>query len=159
MLARSHTCFERRLPLVAMLTALAVAQPAAQAQYVNGSIAVSATILPPAPKQATRLIAFSVERSGIARLESTAPIPGAVSQIVMWTVSSSANGFVPVEQPPLRIYANPRPEAPELPASARASRAARLRYEVDLGGASSSPSESSPRDVTVRINYLIVPGT
>ena len=155
MLARLHSFSERRLFLAAVLTVLATAH--LDAQNVNGSMAVSATVLPPGPTEATRLIAFSVGRDGVGQVESTAPEPGSVAQIVMWTVSSSANGFIPVEQAPMRIQAKHQGESSKLAASSRA--AARLRYEVDLGGASDRPSDSSSRDVTVRINYLIVPGT
>ena len=146
---------EARLSLVAMLAVLLIAAPTAHAQNVNGSLAVSATILPPAPGQETRLTAFTVGRDGIARMETTTSIAAPVSRIVMWSVSSSANGFVPVAQPPMRIQATRRGES-----DASASlREMRLRFGVDLGGAAVSPTDSIARDVTVRVHYLIVPAT
>ena len=158
MSVRWHSLSESRLTLAAMLTALSLARPAAHAQNVNGSLAVSATILPPVPKQETRLTAFSVGRNGNAQLETTAPGAGPVAQIVMWSVSSSANGFVPVEQPPMRILAAHATE-PNAPTSSRGVPATRLRFGVDLGAVQGSPVDSTSHDVTVRIHYLIVPGT
>lgn len=155
---RWHSLLEVRLVLAALLTVLPMARPTARAQNVNGSLAVSATILPPAPSQETRLTAFSVGRDGVARLETTASIAAPVSRIVMWSVSSSANGFVPVTQPPMRIQVTPRPE-PEASTSSRGTQEIRLRFGVDLGEIASAPTDSRARDVTVRIHYLIVPGT
>ena len=147
-----------RLSLTATLTVLAIPRPTAHAQNVDGAITVSATILPPVPTRETRILSFKVTRDGLGQLETTAPIAGAVSQIVMWTVSSSANGFVPVEQAPLRILGAQR-RASAVVSSSRERRAAPLRYEVDLGEASGSPPDSSSRCVNVRVEYLIVPAT
>ena len=158
MLVRARSFLEWRIPLTAMLMGLATAQPAAQAQGVNGAMAVSVTILPPIPTQATRLISFDMGRDGIGRLETTAPVARSVSQIVMWTVSSSANGFVPVEQAPMLIEATSLQDA-QLATWPRESPSARLRYEVRLGGPAGPPGNSSSRDVTVRVSYVIVPGT
>jgi hypothetical protein len=159
--ARWHSYWEGRLSLAAVLSALAVARPVARAQSVNGSMTVSATILLAPVAPATRLLAFSVESDGkSARLETTAPVAGAVSFIVMRTVSSSANGFLPVAQAPLRVHAaTHRQNSPALAPSSRNPRAAPLRYEVDLGGTSGPPPGSGSRSVTVRIHYVIVPGT
>ena len=152
MSVRWHSLPDARLLLAAMLAVLPVPRPAARAQNVNGSLAVSATILPPVPSTEARLTAFSVGRDGVARLETTAPIATSASQIVMWSVSSSTNGLVPVAQPPMRIQVARRSE-PEPPITTR------LRFGIDLGETSSAPTDSSTRDVTVRIHYLIVPGT
>jgi hypothetical protein len=152
MSVRWHLLKDARLLLAAMLAVLPVSRPTAHAQNVSGALAVSATILPPAPSTETRLTAFTVGRDGVARLETTAPVATSASQIVMWSVSSSTNGFVPVAQPPMRIQAARRGE-PETPTTAR------LRFGIDLGDTSSAPTDSSTRDVTVRIQYLIVPGT
>jgi hypothetical protein len=158
--ARWHSYWEGRLSLAAVLSALAVARPVARAQSVNGSMTVSATILLAPVAPATRLLAFSVESDGkSARLETTAPVAGAVSFIVMRTVSSSANGFLPVAQVPLLVHATHPQASPALEASSRGPRAAPLRYEVDLGGTSGPPPGSGSRSVTVRIHYVIVPGT
>ena len=66
-----HSLSEARITLAAILAALALARPAAHAQNVNGSLSVSATILPPIARQETRLTAFSIARDGIAQLETT----------------------------------------------------------------------------------------
>ena len=158
MLVRWHSLTSVRLSMAAMLTALAMPRPTAHAQNVDGAVTVSATILPPVPTQDTRIVSFRVTRDGLAQLETTAPIAGAVSQIVMRTVSSSANGFVPVKQQPLRILGVQRRES-VFASSSREMRAPPLRYEVNLGEATGSPPDSSARSVTVRIEYLIVPGT
>ena len=155
---RWHSLSSVRLSLAAMLTVLAIPRPTAHAQNVDGAITVSATILPPVPTQETRVVSFKVTPDGLAQLETTAPIAGAVSRIVMRTVSSSANGFVPVEQAPLRILGAQRRASVIVPAS-RERRAAPLRYELDLGEAGDAPPDTSSRSVTVRIEYLIVPGT
>ena len=158
MSVRWHSLVEARLSSVAMLAVLLMARPTAHAQSVNGSLAVSATILPPVPRLETRLTAFSVGRDGVARMETRSSIAAPVSQIVMWSVSSSTNGFLPVMQPPMRIQAAQRQKS-EDSASPLATREMRLRFGVDLGGTGSSPADSSARDVTVRVHYLIVPAT
>lgn len=158
MSVRWHSPLKARLVLAASLTVLVMARPTARAQNAHGSLAVSATILPPAPNQETRLTAFSVGRDGVARLETTSSIAAPVSRIVMWSVASSANGFVPVAQPPMRIQATPRPKS-GAPTSSRETQEMRLHFGVDLGETASAPTDSSRRDVTVRIHYLIVPGT
>jgi hypothetical protein len=153
-----HSLSEARIALAVILTVLALAGPAAHAQNVNGSLSVSATILPPIARQETRLTAFSIARDGIAQLETTAPVAASVSQIVMWSVSSSANGFVAVEQAPISIGAAHAPE-PEGPTSLPGMRATRMRFGVNLGSNDGWPTDTSSRDVIVRIHYLIVPGT
>ena len=153
-----HSRSTARLSLVATLAVLPVLHPAAHAQNVHGSLAVSATILPPAPKPETRVTAFSVGRDGVARLETRSSIDAPVSRIVMWSVSSSTNGYVPVMQPPMRIQAARRRESDD-PSSSGETREMRSRFGVDLGDIGRSPADSSARDVTVRLHYLIVPGT
>ena len=141
--------------LAAMLAVLAMARSTAHAQNVNGSLAVSATILPPVANQETRLTGFTVGRDGSAQLETTASIAAPVSRIVMWSVSSSANGFAPGAQAPTRIMAAPRQDSN----AADRSREMRLRFGVNLGEPDGAPADSSARTVTVRLHYLIVPGT
>ena len=151
---RSNSCSSLSLALT--LTSLALAPAVARAQRVTGALSASATILPPIMTQPAALASFSLERNGMAHLETTRPIAGAVSLIVMTTVSSSANGFVPVAQPPALVKATHRPEglgASTPPADAPGSR---WHYEVPLAP-SSRRAESG--DVSVRISYLIVPGT
>jgi len=159
MLARWRSFFERRISLATILILLATAQRTARAQSVNGAISVSATIMPPIPTHALRLIAFRVERDGIGRLETAAPVAGSVSQIVMWTVSSSANGFAPVEQAPMLIEAAPHGVSPAIGTLSGRTSMVRVHCEVDLGATDGAPPGSTSREVTVRISYLIVPGT
>ena len=144
--------------LAAMLAVLAMARSTAHAQNVNGSLAVSATILPPVANQETRLTGFTVGRDGSAQLETTASIAAPVSRIVMWSVSSSANGFAPGAQAPTRIMAAPRQDSNAADRS-RETREMRLRFGVNLGEPDGAPADSSARTVTVRLHYLIVPGT
>ena len=127
----------------------------ALAQTVSGSLSVSATILPPVTTPAVKPLSFHVERDGTARLETTSPFAGAVSAIVMSTVASSANGFVPVAQRPVLVGATP--SSRQLEASAASAAAApRWRYAIPLD----APADrTATRDVTVRITYLVVPGT
>lgn len=158
MSVRWHSLPEARLLLAAMLAVLPIPRPTAHAQTVHGSMAVSATILPPAPRPETRLTAFSMGRDGVAQLETTSSLAAPVSRIVMWSVSSSTNGFVPVMQAPMRILAAPRRES-DAPMSSRETRELRLRFGVDLGDIGLSPTDSSARDVTVHIHCLIVPAT
>src|SRR5690349_15160035 len=84
----------------------------ASAQSVSGAMAVSATILPPDETRAPKLILFSVARTGIARVETAAPVAGAVSQIVMVTVSSPTNSFAPVKQRPMLVFGTLRRTRP-----------------------------------------------
>jgi hypothetical protein len=142
--------------LAVMVAALATNPPAAPAQSVSGAMAVSVTVLPPVGAQPPRLVSFSVGRDGVARLVTTAPMARAVSQIVMVTISSSTNGFVPIAQAPVWVMAARRVEEIETTAPSHDARAPRLRYEIDLGPA---PLGSAPHDVSVRITHLIVPGT
>jgi hypothetical protein len=144
------------LALALILTTLVPAPTVAWAQRANGLLGVSATVLPPILTHGVELTSFRVERNGVALLETTTPAAGAVSLIVMSTVSSSANGFVPVAQAPALVRPTQRPERPDTPTRTIDSRASRWRYELELGPV---PSRSEPHDLSVRISYLIVPGT
>jgi hypothetical protein len=112
------------------------------------------------PRDGTRpphLISFSVARAGIARLETAAPIAGAVSQIVMVTISSPTNSFAPkTHAPTLVMPAHGRNRSGAPPKRSDASPAQRVTYDVDVGR---PPIDSSAQAVSVRITYLIVPGT
>jgi hypothetical protein len=134
----------------------AMAPPVALAQSVTGSLSVSATVLPPIMTPAVKPLSFRVERNGMARLETTPPYYGAVSAIVMSTVSSSANGFIPVARPPALVRATRGSELLEATRSAADSVASRWRYDIPLDA---TPSRTEPHDATVRITFLIVPGT
>jgi hypothetical protein len=119
-------------------------------------LGVSATVLPPITTQPAAVISLRMERDGVARLETTTPVAGAVSLIVMRTVSSSANGFVPIAQAPALVKATPRSEWLEAATRSTDPRASRWCYEIELGPA---PARSESHDVVVRITYLVVPGT
>jgi hypothetical protein len=113
----------------------------AGAQQVGGSLGVSLTILKPVTTQAVRVTGFTVDRDGVARLETTAPTTAHASQLVMATVASSTRDFAPVEQAPALVAA--------------ADEATRLSYRLDVG----RPSGSADRAVELRVQYLTVAGT
>jgi hypothetical protein len=137
------------LPMLALAAVLTGVLPAdAAAQRVGGSIGVSLTILEPVTTRGVEVTGFRVDKDGRATLETTAPTTGQTSQLVMARVSSSANGFQPVEQAPV-LVAGERRDAP-----ARA--ASRMSYRVDVGGAGAA---GAGRDVQLRIEYLAVAGT
>jgi len=118
----------------------------ASAQRADGSIGVSLTILPPGADQSARVTAFYIDREGLATLRTSAPAAAHASRIVMTRVASEANGFVPAR------YVSALPCA--TPATDCAER--ELRFRVDVGGSADSVR---PRDVRLRIEYLVVAGT
>ena len=122
---------------------------------MSGALTATATILPPITTPAVKPLSFRVEQNGTARLETTTPFAGAVSAIVMSTVSSSANGFTPVPQRPAVVSATPSGDQLE-DSTGATSAASPWRYELPLDARS---DQSEPHDVTVHITYLIVPGT
>jgi hypothetical protein len=154
--ARSRSTSGSWISGAAIVAALLAAPVAAWGQQVGGSIGVSLTVLQPVATTPVRLTAFSVDRNGIARLETTAPTSGPAAQVVMATVSSSASGFAPVEQTPALVEASRMGPSQSSAATSAAPAAARLSYRVDLGRA---PVGSTSHDVTVRIAYLTVAGT
>lgn len=145
------------LSLTVIPATLAMAPALAPAQRVSGSLSVSATVLPPIVPQPAELISFAVERAGIARMETTVPVAGAVSLIVMPTVSSSANGFAPIQQAPALVRPTHRAELVDASSGPTESPTSRWHYQVELGPVAGRSEQ--PDDVSVRINYLIVPGT
>jgi hypothetical protein len=157
--ARLHSFSGARLSLIVMFVTLATARPEAHAQHVSGALGVAATILPAIPSQAARVVTFDVGRGGTVRLETTAPSVGVVSQIVMYTVSSSANAAGRVEPTPMLVEGASRPGSPDRVPSRRETRDARMRVDLRLGDATDASPDSSGRDVSVRISYLVVPGT
>lgn len=100
---------------------------------------VSLTILQPVATQAVQF-SFTVNRAGIATLETTSPISGPASQLVMTSISSSASNHAPIQQKPAMV---------------RGSSA--QRYLVDVGTARNG--DANQRPVEVRIQYLAVAGT
>lgn len=154
---RSHSPANLSSPLAALVMMLLAVPAAAPAQSVSGALAVSATVLPPDRARAPQLIRFSVARSGVARIETAAPIAGAVSQIVMVTISSPTNSFAPVLLAPTLVMATPgRHRLDAASKEGDAMPTPRLSYEVDVGR---PPVGSNLPAVPVRITYLIVPGT
>jgi len=130
-----------------MLTVMTVALPwVASAQRADGSIGVSLIILPPDAARTARVTAFHVDRDGMATLRTTAPAAAQASRIVMTRVTSSANGLVPARY------------EPPLPCATRERECAEreLRFHVDVGNFS---DRAIPRDVELRIEYLVVAGT
>ena len=154
--ARSHSFSNSWRSLAATLAALVVAPSILWTQQVSGALGVALTVLPPVATRAVELLAFDVERDGVGRLETTAPAAGAVSLIVMATVASSADGCVPVAQAPVLVEADHRRLSPGLSPASKRSRAPRMTYRVNLGR---PPVGSESRDASVRISYLVVPGT
>lgn len=143
--------------LLATLSVVLATMPAtAWAQHVSGALGVSATILPPDRSQAPQLVSVSLTPTGIARVETAAPIAGAVSQIVMVTVSSPTNSFAPIVHAPVLVLAPSAENRSGATTTAETSRAKRQDYSVDLGPPSAGSSTDS---VSVRITYLIIPGT
>jgi len=134
-----------------------IAMPAvAPAQSASSAMAVSARILPPVDTRPPQLISFNVARTGIALLETAAPVAGGVSPIVMVTISSPTNSFAPVTQPAALLKAARRNGSGAVTTPSDTSAPQHLRFTVDLGG---PPADSRPHVVPVRITYLIVPGT
>jgi hypothetical protein len=128
----------------------------ARAQHVSGTLGVAATILPPDRSQAPQLLSVSLTPSGVARVETAAPIAGVVSQIVMVTVSSPTNSFAPIVHPPVLVLATPGENRSGGAVASETTPALRQDYSVDL----SPPQGGAGTDsVSVRITYLIVPGT
>ena len=119
-------------------------------------MSVSLTVLPPVRTQTVDVLSFRVARDGHTRLETTAPIAGPVSMIVMSTVSSSTNGFVPVVQPPVLMNATRRRGRFDAGALPHDAGAPRLRYDIEPGPA---PVRTESPDVSIRITYLVIPGT
>lgn len=142
--------------LALILTTLATAPAITWAQHLSGALGVSLVVLPPASTQPVDVISLRVDRDGIARLETTAPIAGAVSAIVVSTVSSWANGFVPLEQAPVLVRASRRREGDGDLSGPTDAPAPRLRFEVALDA---EALHAGSHDVPVRITHLVVPGT
>jgi hypothetical protein len=122
----------------------------ADAQRVGGSIGVSLTILESVATRAVALTGFRLEPDGRATLETTAPTAGRISQLVMARVSSSADGFRPVDATPVLLSGGRDEEA------GRGAGAPRMRHRVDIGRTTSG---AAVRDVRLRIEYLVVAGT
>jgi hypothetical protein len=145
LLAACQRLSARRVVLLAT-AATAVLPCTVSAQRIDGSIGVSLTILPPAADQSVRVTDFRIDRDGVAVVRTTAPTAAHHSQVVMARVTSSADGLVPARY------------VPAVPCAARATECSgrEWRYRV---GVIRSADGAAPRDVRVRIEYLVVPGT
>lgn len=130
-----------------MVTALTVALPwIASAQRVDGSIGASLIVLPANAAETVRVTDFRIGRDGIAALRTTAPPVVRTSRIVMTRVASSANELAVARFMPAPSCATRTAECAER----------ELRYRVDVGR---SATGVGPRDVRLRIEYLVVDGT
>jgi hypothetical protein len=145
---RSTRSSRSTLPLWTYLAWVLIgfAPSVASGQRVGGSIGASLTILQPVATQAVEVTALRLGRDGTAVFRTTAPTAGQASQIVMTSVSSSTNGFVPVRQVPVLLRGAGDPD----------SAARQMSYRVDVGRVVSA---EAPRDVQLRIEYLAVAGT
>lgn len=133
--------------MVLLVTAAMAALPCTvSAQRTDGSIGVSLTILPPAADQSVRVTDFQIDRDGVATVRTMPPAAARPSRVVMTRVTSSAHGLVPARY------------VPALPCAAGATECSgrERRYRVDVG---TSADGAPPRDVRVRIESLVVPGT
>lgn len=133
--------------MLLLVTALTVARPGiASAQRTDGSIGVSLTIVPPVATQTVRVTAVHLDRDGIAVVRTMMPTAAHASQVVMTRVTSSVDGRGPARSVPAFRCAT---HATECAAS-------ELRYHVDVRR---SGDGVAPRDVQLRIEYLVVAGT
>ena len=152
---RTYSLANLSLLLATVGMVLGTMPATARAQRVSGTLGVAATILPPDRSQAPQLVSLSLASTGVARVETAPPVAGAVSQIVMVTVSSPTNSFAPIVHAPVLVMATSGAEGANV-ATSETSPAQRQEYSVDLGPPSALSSADS---VSVRITYLIVPGT
>jgi hypothetical protein len=128
-------------------TAMTVAlPPSAAAQRAEGSIGVSLTIVPPTAAQVITLRELHIDRDGMVTVRTAAPSTTNTSRLVMTRVASSMNAFLPDRY------------VPALPCDRRETECAgsELRFRVDVG----RPEYGvAPRDVHLRIEWLVVAGT
>ncbi|MEO6527528.1 MAG: hypothetical protein ABIP93_12940 [Gemmatimonadaceae bacterium] len=148
MLVRSKSLSAARLLaqgaiVVAMLTGTRAATAEGQSMRAGGSMGVSLRILQPVATQEVQLLGFSVDRAGIARIETSAPVSGPTSQVVMTSISSSTSSVAPVDQAPVLVGGT--------------QRVASLSYLIDLGKRDRAAAGARP--VQLRIQYLAVAGT
>jgi hypothetical protein len=139
--ARSTPTTRTTLLATALLLGLGSAAHG-QSLRAGGSIGVSMTILQPVATQSVRVVGFDVDRNGLATVETTAPMTGPVSHIVMASVSGGANG-ASVAMPAragVPVAASPRPS-----------------YVVDLGRVARQSATGQP--IQLRVQYLTVAGT
>jgi hypothetical protein len=110
-------------------------------QQLTASIGASITILQPIAGQPVRVTGFSVDRNGVARLETTIPTSAPTSQLVMTRVSSSMTDVA---------------REPFASALVPSDTASRMRFLVNVGRA---PEDTDQRRLELRVQYLTVAGT
>lgn len=153
---RMYSLANLSLLLATVSMVLATIPATARAQRVSGTIGVTATILPPDRSQAPHLVSVSLAPTGVARVETAPPVAGEVSQIVMVTVSSPTNSFAPIVHAPVLVLAPSAGNHSGAMTTSETSPARRQDYSVDLG---LPPDGAGTDSVSVRITYLIIPGT
>jgi hypothetical protein len=142
MFGRSPSICLTRILAATLIVATSGAPSVGRSQQVAGSIGVSLTILQSIASQSIRVTSFSVDRNGVARLETTVPASARTSQLVMTRISSSSTGVASEVQPSALVP----PSSTEL----------RLGYLVHLGRV---PRNARARRVELRVEYLTVAGT
>ena len=112
-----------------------------RSQQLSGSIGASLTILAPIAAPPLRVVRFDVGSDGVARLETTLPSAGRMSQVVMVRASDVSAGSMSELHP-----------APLVSSSSGVMRT-QYRITIGRGGSDLSPPTA------VRVEYLIVAGT
>jgi hypothetical protein len=153
---RTYSLANLSLLLTTVSMVLATIPATARAQRVSGTLGVAATILPPDRSQAPQLVSVTLAPTGVAHVQTAPPIAGAVSEIVMVTVSSPTNSFAPIVHAPVLVLAPFAENRSGAMTTSETPPARREDYSVDLG---LPPDGSTTDSVSVRITYLIVPGT
>jgi len=138
---RSPSICRCRVLAAAMVAATGGVASVGRTQQLAGAIGASITILQPIAGQPVRVTSFSVDRNGVARLETTIPTWARTSQLVMTRVSSSTKDVV---------------REPSASALVPADTALRMRFLVNVGRA---PEDTDPRQLELRVQYLTVAGT
>jgi|1185.fasta_scaffold397958_1 hypothetical protein len=141
MSARSPSICRCWVLAAALVVATGGVASVGRTQQLTGSIGASITILQPIAGQPVRVTGFSVDRKGVARLETTMPTSARTSQLVMTRVSSST---MDIAREPLASTLVP------------SDTASRMRLLVNVGRA---PEDADQRRLELRIQYLTIAGT
>jgi len=137
-----RSIYRCRILAAALLAATSGLASVGQTQQLSGSIGVSLTIQQPVASQPMRVTGFSVDRSGVTRLETTIPTAARASQVVMVRVSSAARDVAPDSQQPVLVPP--------------ADTAMRLHLLLNVGRATPNGAQ---RRLGLRVEYLTVAGT
>ena len=138
------------LLLAVAAVALALTPDRASGQRVGGSIGVSLTVLEPVATRSVQVTNARVGRDGVATVETTAPMSGPTSQLVMSRIVNASNGHAPVPR------AHLVPADRGLAAQDGAHVLARITHRI---GVADATRPAGTRDVQLRIEYLTVAGT